>query len=122
MPNRPVIAPEDCPEPGWHETRRYCPTCTWTENYGKPPVPPTRITARFFVQQIIEHGNFDQITVMLTPAYSEGQNKQWAVATPSGKIEMNIKSDLPAADFFRSFLRDKERDVAVEFVAVKKGE
>lgn len=25
------IRPEDCPEPGWHETHRYCPVCTWTE-------------------------------------------------------------------------------------------
>lgn len=30
------IAPEDCPEPGWHETHRYCPICSWTEGYGKP--------------------------------------------------------------------------------------
>jgi len=25
------IRPEDCPEPGWHETHRYCPACSWTE-------------------------------------------------------------------------------------------
>jgi hypothetical protein len=31
MGKRPEIAPEDCPEPGWHETHRYCPVCTWRE-------------------------------------------------------------------------------------------
>lgn len=79
---------------------------------------PDRISARFFVQQIVEHGNFDQITVKMTPAYSQGQNKQWAMATPSGLIEMNIQSDLPAAQFFRSLLRDKEHNVGVEFFVV----
>lgn len=28
--SRKPIAPEDCPEPYWHETHRYCPVCTWT--------------------------------------------------------------------------------------------
>lgn len=31
------IKPEDCPEPYWHETHRYCPACSWTE----APQPPT---------------------------------------------------------------------------------
>lgn len=26
-----IIKPEDCPEPFWHETHRYCPACSWTE-------------------------------------------------------------------------------------------
>ena len=25
------IRPEDCPEPFWHETHRYCPVCAWVE-------------------------------------------------------------------------------------------
>lgn len=29
MPSREPIAPEDCPEPFWHETHYYCPVCTW---------------------------------------------------------------------------------------------
>ena len=24
-------APEQCPEPFWHKTHRYCPVCTWQE-------------------------------------------------------------------------------------------
>lgn len=31
MSERPEVAPEDCPEPFWHNTHRYCPVCTWTE-------------------------------------------------------------------------------------------
>lgn len=26
----------DCPTPIYHETHRYCPSCPWTEDYGKP--------------------------------------------------------------------------------------
>lgn len=25
------VPPEECPEPPWHETHRYCPRCTWYE-------------------------------------------------------------------------------------------
>lgn len=28
-----IIMPEDCPEPHWHQTHRYCPACSWTEKY-----------------------------------------------------------------------------------------
>jgi hypothetical protein len=28
--------PENCPEPYWHQTHRYCPACTWTEEYDMP--------------------------------------------------------------------------------------
>jgi hypothetical protein len=28
---RPLISPENCPEPFNHEVFRYCPICTWTE-------------------------------------------------------------------------------------------
>jgi hypothetical protein len=26
------VAPQDCTTPEYHETHRYCPTCTWTED------------------------------------------------------------------------------------------
>ena len=29
-------SPENCPEPWWHETHRYCPVCTWIEPQEKP--------------------------------------------------------------------------------------
>jgi hypothetical protein len=43
------IKPQDCPEPFWHETHRYCPACSWTENYGKPVKRP--ITAEIKVPE-----------------------------------------------------------------------
>jgi hypothetical protein len=36
-----VIRPEECPEPFWHETHRYCPACSWVE----PQEGPDRLTA-----------------------------------------------------------------------------
>jgi hypothetical protein len=32
------VKPEDCPEPFWHETHRYCPQCSWTEEPDLPTV------------------------------------------------------------------------------------
>lgn len=31
MTDPTMTRPEDCPEPFWHETHRYCPCCTWVE-------------------------------------------------------------------------------------------
>lgn len=81
-----------------------------------------KVTARFYVYQIVEYGNTEQMQVTLSPAYSEGQNKDWAKATPTGKIELSIGTDLPAAQFFRDLLRDNTQNVAVEFSVVPKGE
>jgi hypothetical protein len=36
MSEPPVIAPENCPEPFWHETHMYCPVCTWQEAQPEP--------------------------------------------------------------------------------------
>lgn len=33
MSDTSTIKPEDCPEPYWHETHRYCPACS----YAEPP-------------------------------------------------------------------------------------
>jgi len=81
-----------------------------------------KVTARFFVNQIVEYGNTDQCVVILTPAYGDGQNKDWAEYTPSGKIELSIGTKLSAAQFFRDLLRDNTRNIAVEFSAVPRGE
>lgn len=32
------VRPEDCPEPGWHETHHYCPACSWV-NPDAPKSP-----------------------------------------------------------------------------------
>jgi len=81
-----------------------------------------KITARFYVAEITDFGNIDQCRVALQPAYSGNQNKDWAAYTPSGKIELNITSGTAAEAFFRDLLRDKDRNIAVEFSVVDKGE
>jgi hypothetical protein len=85
-----------------------------------------RISARFFVNQIIEHGNVTQITVKMTPAYSEGQNKDYAKATPSGSFELNVDSELLASDFFRGILHanrsGEPTNLGIEMFAVPRGE
>lgn len=81
-------------------------------------MPDRIITARFYVAEIIDFGNVDQLRVTLQPAYGDGKNADWAKFTPSGKIELNITAGTAAEEFFRDLLRDKTRDIAVEFSAV----
>lgn len=38
---RVVPSPENCPDPGWHETHRYCPACSWT--FQEPPRHATTV-------------------------------------------------------------------------------
>jgi hypothetical protein len=113
MSDRPVIAPEDCPEPVWHTTHRYCPVCSWTEDYGKPARSLTKVTARFFVTSI-ERFAYPQVSVKLTPAYSKKHNAAWAAATPSGSIQLTIGEDLPAAAWFEE-MRVAKADIAITF-------
>lgn len=82
----------------------------------------SKVSARFYVSEITHYGNSDQSRVTLLPAYGDGQNADWAKYTPSGNIELNIGAELPAAQFFRDLLRDKGRNIAVEFSVVDKGE
>lgn len=85
-----------------------------------------RISARFFVNQIVEHGNVNQITVKMTPAYSDGQNKDYAKATPSGSFDLNVDGDTVAAAFFREVLAQNRAgnmtNLGIEMFAVKRGE
>lgn len=30
-----AVEPKDCPTPQYHETHRYCPSCSWTEDYAE---------------------------------------------------------------------------------------
>ena len=91
-----------------------------------PTALTRRISARFYVSEIVEYGNVSQIRVKMMPAYSEGQNKDYAKATPSGSFELNIDAELPAADFFRELLKQNREgnftNVGIEMFAVKRGE
>lgn len=58
----------------------------------------SQITARFHVAEITSRSvrtGSANATIVLTPAYANGANKEWAAATPSGKIELQVSN--PAA-------------------------
>lgn len=40
------IKPQDCPEPQNHDVFRYCPACSWTEDYGKPVKRPITVEVK----------------------------------------------------------------------------
>jgi hypothetical protein len=54
------------------------------------------VTLRFYVSEITQRGKgISNATVILLPAYAQGANAEWATATPSGKIELQVSN--PAA-------------------------
>lgn len=58
----------------------------------------SQITARFHVAEITSRSvrtGAANATVVLLPAYANGANKEWATATPSGRIELQVNN--PAA-------------------------
>ena len=70
-----------------------------------------RITARFFVQSITRNAYDPQAGQVTLGVVSRGpENKQWAAATPSGRIELTINTS--AAEWFHDRLG---REVAVTF-------
>lgn len=82
------------------------------------------VTARFFVAQITQHAGPRNTptpakghrTVKLHPAYANGANKEWASATPSGTIELQVGDNPAAAEFERWMAEGK--DVAITFEPV----
>jgi len=40
-----TIKPEDCPDPGWHQTHYYCPCCSWTSEEAPKSPQEQRIAA-----------------------------------------------------------------------------
>lgn len=63
--------PEDCPEPFWHETHRYCPACSWTEPVE--PAPPTpwralrdRLNERLtMARQVLDEAGHGSVAVLV---------------------------------------------------------
>ena len=66
------------------------------------------VTARFYVSEITHRGKASNATVVLTPAYANGANAEWATATPSGKIELQVSNPaaIEAFDEWRTGGRD----------------
>lgn len=51
------------------------------------------VTARFYVSTIeFPAGTNGQGKVVLMPAYANGANAEWATATPSGRIELQVNN------------------------------
>lgn len=61
------------------------------------------VTARFYVSEITLRKAFQNATVVLLPAYANGANADWATATPSGKIELQINAE-SAIEVFHEWL------------------
>jgi hypothetical protein len=62
----------------------------------------SRITARFYVAEMTNRrapAGSANATIVLTPAYANGANKEWATATPSGKIELQVSNPLAVEQF-----------------------
>lgn len=65
------------------------------------------VTARFYVSTI-EFGPGEDAggKVVLLPAYADGANKEWAQATPSGRIELNVNA-VAALGVFDQWRRER---------------
>lgn len=53
------------------------------------------VTLRFYVSEVTKRGkgSAGNATVKLTPAYNNGSgNEAWAIATPSGAIELQVNN------------------------------
>lgn len=54
------------------------------------------VTARFYVAEMTSRAKQANATIVLLPAYANGANAEWATATPSGRIELQVNN--PAAN------------------------
>jgi hypothetical protein len=53
----------------------------------------SKVTARFYVASIERYaGSNGSGKVVLQPAYANGANKEWATATPSGRMELFVNA------------------------------
>lgn len=73
------------------------------------------VTARFFVDEITRRAyNPEHALIKLKPAYNNGEgNKDWAEATPSGSMEMQVNNPR-AVEWFAERMSAKS-DIAVTF-------
>lgn len=55
------------------------------------------VTAKFKVTRCDPQGDIEKPwahTILMTPDYSDGRNKEWAEATPNGSFQMTVKNIL----------------------------
>lgn len=69
------------------------------------------VQARFYVSQIVKNAS-GYVAAHLQPVIRGDQNKDWSKYTPSGKVELNVSPETPAAAWFESMLG---KDIAITF-------
>lgn len=71
------------------------------------------VNARFWVRELTEFGNADNIKVTLAPVLRNGGdgNVDWAKFTPSGEITLFVSAE-GAQEYFRSRVG---KDIAITF-------
>lgn len=81
----------------------------------EPTMRPGEVTARFYVSEMTDRAHDPEAAqIVLQPAYNNGSgNEAWAVATPSGKIEMYVANPT-AVQWFRDRLKNR-RDLHITF-------
>jgi hypothetical protein len=80
----------------------------------------SNVIARFYVAKVEKSayggpGTVSQRSVTLQAATRGEENKSWAQATPSGRIEMHINNG-PAGEWFEDHLGE---DIAVSFAVAE---
>lgn len=72
------------------------------------------VRAKFYVYEVTK-GTYGGKVVLQVVSRGD-DNKQWASATPAGRIEMTIKNDLAIAEF------DVSKEYFVDFTPAPQGE
>ena len=76
------------------------------------------ITARFYVASIeFPAGTDGQGKIVLQPAYANGANAEWATATPSGRIELQVNNPDATALFNQWRLAREDLHITMQPVA-----
>ena len=85
------------------EARSRCPESLGAARAHNEKGKHMAISARFFVSEITRQPgaavNGRTGVVKLRPAYANGANKEWAVATPSGEMWMTVNNPEAFAEF-----------------------
>jgi len=57
------------------------------------------VTARFYVSEMTRYAGAGNVRVKFSPAYANGKNAEWASATPSGSIELQVTNPAAIEEF-----------------------
>lgn len=60
-----VYLPKDCPTPEYHETHRYCPSCSWTYTESATEAKPEPIKRIYLAARYSRHGEMQGVRDVL---------------------------------------------------------